>query len=96
MALLNQNNKEKWIEQIYADYPDLKNDSLKRHYVEQMVDAFLADEKKFKQMTQELKKSGKEYKQEPIPTEIIGIKKIEAEIEAEQPLPAPVVEEVEA
>lgn len=96
MALLNQNNKEKWIEQIYADYPDLKNDSLKRHYVEQMVDAFLADEKKFKQMTQELKKSGKEYKQEPIPTEIIGIKKIEADIEAEQPLPAPVVEEVES
>lgn len=91
MATMTQNNKEKWIEHIYADYPDLKTDALKRHYVEQMVDAYIADEKKFKNLTNELKRNGKDYKQEPIPSEIIAITKIEAE----QPS-TPVVEEIEA
>lgn len=80
MALLNNcNNREKWIEQIYQDFPDLRNDALKRHYVEQMVDAYIADEKKFKNMTQEMRKNGLDFKQEPIPNEILAIGRIEAE-----------------
>ncbi len=89
--MMTQNNKEKWIEQIYADYPDLKSDTLKRHYVEQMVDSYIADEKKFKQMTHELKKNGTDYNQETIPSEIIAITKIEAEEQS-----TPIVEEIEA
>lgn len=93
MALLNNhNNREKWIEQIYADYPDLKNDTLKRHYVEQMVDAYIADEKKFKNMTNEMRKKGLDLKQEPIPNEILAIGRIEA---GEQHQSTPIVEEIE-
>lgn len=93
MALMNNNTREKWIEQIYADYPDLKNDTLKRHYVEQMVDSYIADEKKFKDMTQEMRKKGLDFKQEPIPNEILAIGRIE---DKEYQQSMPVVEEIEA
>lgn len=90
MALLNnKSEKERWIEQIYNDYPDLKRDTLKQHYVEQMVEAYLADEKKFKSMTHELRKNGLDFKQDPIPEEILSIGKIEYQ----EPT---IVEEVEA
>jgi hypothetical protein len=90
MAMINNNNaRENWIEQIYNDYPELKNDALKRHYVEQMVDAYIANEKKFKTMTQEMRKNGLDFKQEPIPNEILAIGRIEAE---ETPI---IVDEIE-
>lgn len=79
MALLNENNKQKWIEQIYADYPMLKGDALKAHFIEQMIDAYIADEKKFKAMTYEHKKNGLDFKQLAVDTETVpAIGKIEA------------------
>jgi hypothetical protein len=72
----SSSQKDKWIEQIYNDYPDLKNDALKRHYVEQMVESYLADEKKFKSIAYEMRKKG-DIDQKPIPDEIVAISKVE-------------------
>jgi hypothetical protein len=92
MALLNnKSTKEKWIEQIFNDYPDLKTDTLKHHYIENMIDAYLADEKTFKKMTYELKSKGDEPKLTKVPDEVVCIGKVEAEEQTPT-----IVEEVEA
>lgn len=85
MALLsNENNKQKWLKQIYEDYPMLKGDALKAHFVEQMIDAYIADEKKFKAMTYEMKKKGVEFKQQTLSEDNLPfITRIEAEAKAE-------------
>ena len=88
MALLNnQSTKEKWMEQIFKDYPLLKTDTLKPHYVAQMIDAYLAAEKTFKKMTYALKSKGDEPKPKQVPDEIVCIEKIEAPI-------TPTIEEI--
>jgi hypothetical protein len=77
MALLNKNDtKEAWMEGIFKDYPDLKGDTLKRHFIEQMIDAYQADEKKFKAEAYKAKKENLDvFKQAP--DEIVAISKIE-------------------
>lgn len=93
MALLNnKNTKDKWLEQIFTEYPEFKTDTLKHHYIEQMIDSYLADEKNFKKMTYELKKKGDDVDITQKTLEpIVSITKIEAEA----PIETATIEEVE-
>lgn len=77
MAMLNnEQQKQKWLTEIYADYPDLKGDTLKKHFIEQMIDSYQADEKKFKAEAYKAKKENLDiFKQAP--DEIVAISKIE-------------------
>jgi hypothetical protein len=93
MALLNnKNTKDKWLEQIFTEYPEFKTDTLKLHYIENMIEAYLADEKNFKKMTYELKKKGDDVDITQKTLEpIVSITKIEAEA----PIETAMIEEVE-
>lgn len=77
MALLNKDiRKKEWIEAIYKDYPDLKRDTLKAHFIDNMIEAYLADEKAFKQQAYKHKNDNVEVFKEA-PHEIIAISKVE-------------------
>lgn len=76
MALLNKDTrKQEWLEAIYKDFPDLKRDTLKSHFVDNMIEAYLADEKAFKQQANKDKRDNVEVFKEA-PTEIIAISKV--------------------
>lgn len=79
MALLNtEQRKNEWREAIFKEYPQFKGDSLKSHLVEQMIESYLADEKKFKEHVNKAKKENQPLFKEA-PAEIVAITKIEAE-----------------
>lgn len=72
----NTNYKTKWMDEIFAEYPQLKHDPLKKHFIEQMIDSYLSNEKEFKKMSYEAKKSNEEIFKIAA-TEVIGISKID-------------------
>lgn len=81
--MLNKDDRKKeWIEKIYQDFPLLKGDLLKAHFIDQMIDLYFVDERKFKQDTYKAEKENAELFKEP-PKEIIAIKKIE-EVEKQE------------
>lgn len=81
MALLNtEQRKNEWRQAIYKEYPQFKGDSLKSHLIEQMIESYLADEKKFKEHVNKAKKENQPLFREA-PAEIVAISKIEAKEE---------------
>lgn len=91
MALLSKDTRKKeWLDSICKDFPSINSDKLKRHFVENMIDAYLADEKKFKEVTNQLKKENTDVFKKA-PDEVIGITRIEAE----EPNKGVTIEEIE-
>ena len=81
--------KNDMLERILFDYPDVKRDVLKRHFVEQMLDAYLADPDTFNKKTTELRKrqkKGDEPQPKHLPEEIVCISKEGDETKQEQNL----------
>lgn len=72
----NANYKNKWMDEIYNEYPQLKHDPLKKHFVEQMIDSYFVNEKEFKKVAYEAKKNNAELCNNT-PTEVIAISKID-------------------
>jgi hypothetical protein len=83
MMTTNEQQKKKWLDAIYKDYPALKNDTLKHHFINEMIESFLADEKKFKAEAYKAKKENAEIFKEA-PTEVVAISKIE-DVEEKKP-----------
>lgn len=78
MALLDKGKRrQEYIDAICKDYPDIRGDKLKMYYVEEMVNAYLADETHFKKVTQKCKQENAEVFRQP-KTEVVGITKIDA------------------
>lgn len=76
--------KKHLLEVILKAHPDIHNDSLQIHYVEQMIESYLLNPDEFNRKTTELiKKEKKNPPAEPnkLPEEIICISKVEAEEE---------------
>lgn len=72
----NANYKTKWMDEIFAEYPQLKQDPLKKHFIEVMIDSYMSNEKKFKKMSYEAKKNNEEVFKNAA-TEILAISKID-------------------
>lgn len=72
----NIDYKTKWLNEIFNDHPEVKYDTLKKHIVEQMIDAYLANEKEFKKIAYEAKKNNTELFRTATP-EMIAITKID-------------------
>lgn len=90
MALLDKDKrKEEWLKQIYQEYPDISTDTLKKHFVEQMVDSYLADEKAFKKQAYKDKTDNAEVFKKA-PESIIAITKID-DVPSQ-----PIIEELQA
>lgn len=97
MALLNKDTrKQEWLKAIYNDYPNLKGDTLKEHFVETMVDSYLADEASFKKITNEAKKNNTPLFKENSVSEIVAIKKVDEPNASQEPtlLPQPTIREI--
>lgn len=69
------NEKDKIINAIYAEYPSLQYDNLKKYYIEQLVDTYIDNPKQFKDFTYKAK--NEHYEHKPLPTEIFCISKID-------------------
>ena len=69
------NEKEQMLAAIYAEYPTLEYDGLKKYYIEQMVESYIANPKKFKELTYQAKNEKHEHNK--LPTEIYCISKID-------------------
>ena len=72
--MIDQKEKEKWIDEMLEQYPTLKYDALKRHVIEQLIDSYQANPKAFRECVNSSKNT--KYEQKQLPTEIICISKI--------------------
>lgn len=75
--MIDEKEKEKWLEQMLEEYPELKYDRLKRYYIEQLIDAYQTNPKAFRENVKQNKNHQVEPKQ--LPAEIICVSKISAE-----------------
>lgn len=72
----NTNYKNKWMDEIFAEYPQLKQDPLKKHFIEVMIDSYMSNEKEFKKLSYEAKKNNESVFKNAA-TEILAISKID-------------------
>jgi hypothetical protein len=79
---IDEKQKAKLIEAIFADNPQLGKDSLQYYYIERMVESYLIDPDAFNRRTteamKEYKKKGKDEVGNKMPDEIVCISKVEA------------------
>lgn len=75
--MIDVKEKEKWLNEMLEEYPELKYDTLKRYYIEQMIDCYQANPKMFKECVNNSKKMKIEPKK--LPDEIVCISKVSAE-----------------
>ena len=76
----SETDKQQWLSAIFDEYPLIAQDTLKRHYIENLLDCYIHNSKKFKELTYQAKNEKCEPKQ--LPTEIFCISKIDDEPEA--------------
>lgn len=81
---ISPQQKQKLIDAIIQDNPQLAKDTLQKYYIEQMVESYLYDPDDFNRKTTEAMKEEKKKKKESEvvvkpPEEIVCISKIEAE-----------------
>lgn len=87
VAKIDDKQKEKLIEAILKDNPQIRGDALKSYYIEQLVESYLLDPDTFNRKTTEMMKQEKKKKGDvevrKMPEEIVCISKVEAEQEGE-------------
>jgi hypothetical protein len=86
ISKVDEKQKKHMLQVILNAHPEIHNDNLQIHYVEQLIESYLIDPNEFNRKTAELVK--KEKKNPPaegskLPDEIVCISKIEAEEEKE-------------
>jgi len=82
---LDEKQKQKLIDAIIADNPQLAKDNLQLYYIERMVESYLIDPDAFNRTTTEVIKQEKKAQKEgdlktlakPAPTDIVCISKVE-------------------
>ena len=84
---IDEKQKQKLIEAIFADNPQLGKDTLQYYYIERMVESYLIDPDAFNRKTteamKEQKKKDKDEVVSKMPDEIVCISKVEAKEENE-------------
>lgn len=83
-----EKQKQKLIDAIIADNPEVGKDTLSHYYIERMVESYLLDPNEFNRRTSDAIKADKKKKKEgeevaKMPEEIVCISKVEAEVTEE-------------